>query len=126
VSQLVKRYSDLLAWQKAMDLVEEIYKITRAFPKEELYGLSSQLRRAAISIPSNIAEGHCRNGRREFVHHLSIALGSLGETETQFLIAARLGYIDTNTSQKLTAQASEVGKIIVGLMNSLEKHAVAS
>jgi four helix bundle protein len=78
----VKRYTDLIAWQKAMDLVQEVYLITKAFPKEELYGLSSQMRRLAISIPSNIAEGHCRNGRREFIHHLSIALGSLGEIET--------------------------------------------
>ena len=89
----VKRYTDLVAWQKAMDLVEQIYRITKSFPKEELYGLSSQLRRAAISVPSNIAEGHCRNGRREFVHHLSIALGSLGEMETQIILASRLGYM---------------------------------
>src|SRR6266446_9707604 len=89
----VKRYTDLVAWQKAMDLVEQVYKLTKSFPREELYGLTSQLRRAAISIPSNIAEGHCRNGSREFVHHLSIALGSLGETETQIMIAQRLGYI---------------------------------
>jgi four helix bundle protein len=124
--QSVKRYSDLIAWQKSMDLVEEIYKLTRSFPKEELYGLSSQLRRSAISIPSNLAEGHCPNGRREFVHHISIALGSLGEAETQIQIAARLGYLDELVSAKLLAQASEVGKIIVGLMNSLEKHAAAA
>jgi len=87
----VKRYTDLVVWQKAMTLVEDIYEVTRNFPKEELYGLTSQLRRSAVSVPSNIAEGHCRMGRREFAHHISIALGSLGELETQVLIAQRFG-----------------------------------
>ena len=119
-----KRYNELVAWQKAMDLVEQIYKITRRFPKEELYGLTSQVRRAAVSIPSNIAEGHCRNGRREFVHHLSIALGSLGELETQVILAHRLGYLaDPSPILEL---ASETGRIVVGLMHSLERHATAS
>ena len=122
----VKRYYDLVAWQKAMDLVEQIYKVTKSFPKEEVYGLSSQIRRAAISVPSNIAEGHCRNGRREFVHHLSIALGSLGEVETQVIIAKRLAYLDTVPSTELLAMAEETGRIIVGLMHSLERHAAAS
>ncbi len=120
----VKRYSDLVAWQRAMELVEEVYKATKLFPKEEMYGLSSQLRRSAVSVPSNIAEGHCRNGRREFVHHLSIALGSLGELETQVLIAQRLGY--TGESAELLALAQETGRILVGLMHSLERHAAAS
>jgi four helix bundle protein len=123
---VVKRYTDLIAWTKAMDLVEAVYRGTKTFPKEELYGLSSQMRRSAISIPSNIAEGHCRNGRREFVHHLSIALGSLGELETQILIAGRLGYLDEGSVALLAASASEVGRLIVGLMHSLERHAAAS
>jgi four helix bundle protein len=122
----VQRYTDLVAWQKAMDLVEEIYLVTKSFPKEEVYGLLSQLRRSAVSIPSNIAEGHCRNGRREFVHHLSIALGSLGEAETQIRIAERLGYVGTEESAHLLAAAAETGRIVVGLMHSLERHAVAS
>ena len=120
---IVRRYTDLVAWQKAMDLVEEVYRATGALPKAELYGLTSQIRRCAISIPSNIAEGHCRNGRREFIHHLSIALGSLGELETQSLIAKRLGYIPESGVLEL---ASETGRVIVGLMHSLEKHANAS
>jgi four helix bundle protein len=123
---VVKRYTDLIAWQKAMDLVEAVYGSTKSFPKEELYGLTSQIRRSAISIPSNIAEGHCRNGRREFVHHVSIALGSLAEIETQLLIAGRLGYLGAGSVAHLTASASEVGRLIVGLMNSLERHAAAS
>ena len=122
----VKRYTDLIAWQKAMDLVEAIYKATKTFPKEELYGLSSQLRRAAVSVPSNIAEGHCRNGRREFVHYISIALGSLGEAETQVMIAGRLGYLQATDSAELLALAEETGRILVGLMHSLERHAAAS
>ena len=126
MSMTVKRYTDLVAWQKAMDLVEAVYRCTRAFPKEELYGISSQLRRAATSIPSNIAEGHCRNGRREFVHHLSIALGSLGELETQVMISERLGYLTAPESSKIVASAAEAGRIIVGLMHSLERHATAS
>jgi len=104
-----------------MDLVEGVYRLTKQFPKEELYGLVSQLRRSAVSVPSNIAEGHCRNGRREYIHHLSIALGSLGEVETQILIARRLGYASDDT-----ALASETGRLVVGLMHSLEKHAAAS
>jgi four helix bundle protein len=122
----VKRYSDLIAWQKAMQLVEQVYRMTKSFPKEEMYGLSSQLRRAAVSIPSNIAEGHCRNGRREFVHHLSIALGSLGELETQVMIAKRLGYLGAAEPTELLALAEETGRILVGLMHSLERHAAAS
>ena len=118
----VRRYTDLLAWQRAMDLVERVYKATKGFPKEELYGLTSQLRRSTVSVPSNIAEGHCRNSRREFVHHLSIALGSLGELETQILIAQRLGYVDSDNAHGLLEAASETGRIVVGLMKSLEKH----
>src|SRR5262245_61837736 len=119
----VKRYTDLVAWQKAMKLVEEVYRVTRSFPKEEQYGLTIQLRRAAVSIPSNIAEGHCRNGRKEFVHHLSIALGSLGELETQAMIAERLQYIDHDGLGTVMSLSLETGRILVGLMNSLEKHA---
>src|ERR1700689_2236438 len=115
----VRRYADLITWQKAINLVEEVYRLTKGFPKEELYGLTSQLRRSAVSIPSNIAEGHCPNGRREFIHHLSIALGSLGEVETQVLIAQRLGYIAEAASAALAAHASETGRVIVGLMHSL-------
>jgi len=126
MTSTVRRYTDLLAWQKAMDLVEQTYRLTKAFPKEELYGLTSQLRRAAVSIPSNIAEGHCRKGRREYIHHVSIALGSLGEVETQLLIAQRLGYAGDGNMTGCLAAASETGRILVGLLNSLEKHVAAS
>jgi|SRR5271165_36609 len=116
----VKQYGDLVAWQKAMDLVEEVYMITKGFPKEEIYGLSSQLRRAAVSIPSNIAEGQSR-GSREFVRYLSVAHGSLSEVETQMAIAKRLGFIDEEQLAKFKALASETGRLIQGLSKSIEK-----
>jgi len=86
----VRNYQELIVWQRAMDLVEEIYKATKEFPREELYALTSQIRRAAVSIPSNIAEGQGRRTTADFLRHLSIAYGSLREVETQALIARRL------------------------------------
>ena len=121
-----KRHTDLIAWQKAMELVEEVYKVTKAFPADERYGLTIQLRRSAVSIPSNLAEGHSRNGRREFMHHVSIAHGSLSEAETQIEIAHRLGYMSDEQRDQLFALSAETGRIINGLYNSLEKHAVAN
>jgi len=106
-----------------MDLITEVYNISKQFPKDEAYGLTSQLRRAALSIPSNVAEGHGRNGPREFVHHLSIAHRSLSEVETQLEIARRLGYVGEEKLMGLNQIASETGKLINGLMNSLRKHA---
>lgn len=102
-----------------MDFVSEIYRETQAFPKTETYGLVSQLRRAAVSIPSNIAEGQARITTGEFRHFLGNARGSLMEVETQILIANRLGYIDDNASGGLLATASEVGRILNGLRSSL-------
>src|SRR5688500_3857401 len=89
----IKNYRDLIAWQKAMDFVEKVNKATKGFPKEELYGLTSQLRRSAVSIPSNIAEGQGRRTDNEYAHFVSIANGSLHEAETQILIAERLSYL---------------------------------
>jgi four helix bundle protein len=117
----VRNYSELIAWQKAMDLVESVYKATRQFPKEEIYGLTSQLRRAVVSVPSNIAEGQGRTSTKEFLHHLSIAYGSLREAETQVLIARRLDYLTNSQSQNLLAMAGEVGRLINGLSKSLAK-----
>jgi four helix bundle protein len=121
-----KRHSDLIAWQKAMNLVETVYQITKGFPKEETYGLTSQLRRAAVSVPSNIAEGHSRTGGREFSHFLSMAHGSLSEVETQVEVARRLGYITEEEHARVFQCSSEVGRIVVGLIKSLEKHVAAS
>lgn len=117
-----KIYRDLIAWQKAMDLVEQVYQATRCFPKEETYGLCSQLRRACVSIPSNIAEGQGRNSVKEFLHHLSIAYGSLREAETQILIAGRLNYLEQRQVTALLELAAEVGRLINGLSKSLQSN----
>jgi len=112
-------FQDLIAWQKAMALVTAIYRATGDWPREELYGLTSQVRRAAVSIPSNLAEGHDRTGPREFAHHVSVAYGSLCELETQVLIAEQLGYANADTSERLTAQIMEVRRLTRGLLRSL-------
>ena len=105
--------------ERAMDLVAAVYTATKAFPKEELYGLSAQIRRAAISVPSNIAEGQGRHSTKEFLHHLSIAHGSLLEVETQVLIAERLGLLGQDAVKELMALVGEVGRLINGLANAL-------
>lgn len=114
-----KNYRDLLAWQKSMDFVEDVYRATKKFPKEEQYGLTSQLRRSCVSVPSNIAEGQGRRSDGEFHHRLSIAHGSLREAETQAMIACRLGYLERVEMERLLDQAGEVGRLITGLSNSL-------
>jgi len=102
-------YRDLKAWQTAMDMVRDIYRLTREFPKEETYGLTIQLRRAAVSIASNIAEGKGRSSDKELLHFLSNAKGSLFEVETQVMIADSLGYLSHSQSQDLLSQTAEVG-----------------
>ena len=94
----VKSYRDLIAWQRAMDMAEIVYKVSAACPKEELYGLVSQMRRAAVSVPSNIAEGQGRKSTKEFMRHLSIAHGSVCEMETQILLAGRIGFLSQATT----------------------------
>lgn len=118
----VQSYRQLIAWQKAMDFVVDVYSVTRKFPKEEIYGVTSQLRRAAVSIPSNIAEGQGRQTTGEFRQFLGHARGSLLETETQILLSERLEYIDHQTGETLLAQAAELGRILNGLINSLEQN----
>jgi four helix bundle protein len=115
----VRNYQELIVWQKAMDLVEEIYAASKTFPREEVYGLTSQLRRAAVSIPSNIAEGQGRRTTADFIRHLSISYGSLRELETQTLIAARLRYLPVGRCQIILKMAGEVGRLLNGLMASL-------
>ncbi len=115
----VKSYKDLLVWQKSLDLVEMIYQVSKAFPKEELYGLTNQLRRAAVSIPSNIAEGHARSSTAEFLRFLSIARGSLAEVETQLLIAHRLSYLPADQLSSILNVQAEINKMVNGLMGKL-------
>jgi len=112
-------YRELLVWQKAMALVREIYIQTRGFPKEEAYGLAAQMRRSAVSVPSNIAEGQGRLSKGEFKQFLGMARGSLLELETQILIAGDLHYIDKQQSDALVAQSQEVLRMLNGLLDSL-------
>src|SRR5205807_10222786 len=116
-------YRDLVAWRKAMDLVTAVYRETKGFPRDELYGLTNQLRRAAVSVPSNIAEGQARFSHKEFHHFLSQARGSLVEIETQLMIAENLGYLTPDQTRPLLDQASELGKVLNGLIASIRSAA---
>jgi four helix bundle protein len=115
-----RSYKDLVAWRKAMGLVGEVYRTTQGFPEKELYGLTSQLRRAAVSVPSNIAEGQGRLSKGEFHQFLGHARGSLMEVETQVLIAQDLGYLDKTSTEKLLEKAAELGRVLNGLLASLK------
>jgi len=113
-------FRKLNAWQKALELALNTYKITSSFPKAEQYGLTSQLRRAAISVSANIAEGYERQHRKEYVQFLSIAKGSLGEVETFFIIAERLGHVSHDTYVAFEEKRKETARILSGLINSLK------
>ena len=118
---MTKNYTDLIVWKKAMSLVTEIYRITREFPKDELFGLTSQLRRAAVSIPSNIAEGQGRLSKGEFRVFLGNARGSLSELETQILIAKDLDFISQSETMRLLEMAKELGRTLNGLIASTKR-----
>jgi four helix bundle protein len=111
-----KPHKKLDVWQMAMDLVIEIYRITESFPKEEKYGLSNQLRRAAVSVPSNIAEGAARNTKKEFVNYLHMAQASLSELDTQLEVARRLAFLDGKTWEDLDRMVHRVDKMLTGLI----------
>ena len=115
----VRSYKDLLVWQKAMDLVIECYRVTRGLPASEVYGLGSQIQRAAVSIPANIAEGHGRDHLGDYVRHISIAKGSVLELETHLLIVERLKYIPRSELELAIGLTTEVGKMLEGLSKSL-------
>jgi len=117
----VRNYTELQVWQKSMDLVVACYEVATVFPKTEMYGLTSQLQRAAVSVPANIAEGQGRNHTREFINHLSMAYGSLMEVETHLQIAARLAYIDQSQLDNRLLQTNEIGRMLNGLMQSLNR-----
>ena len=119
MERTIKSFRDLNIWQKGIDLVKDIYKETQNFPRQEIYGLTNQIRRAAISIPSNIAEGHIRQHRAEFRQFLSVALGSLVELETQIVISRELNYISTEKSLNVIDQMGSLGKMIRGLIKKL-------
>jgi four helix bundle protein len=113
-------FKKLDTWQQSMQLVEQIYKATANFPREELYGLTSQLRRAAVSVPSNVAEGYCRRSTKAYANHVGIALGSHAELETCLELACRLGFLSTANRDRFEEQTSSVGRLLSGLHRSLE------
>ncbi len=115
----MQSYRELIAWQQSMVLVSEVYRLTKRFPREEIYGLASQLRRSAVSVPSNIAEGQGRATRGEFVQFLCNARGSLFEMETQLIIAAELGYFGEPERMLLTQQLTRVAQLLNALITSL-------
>jgi four helix bundle protein len=118
---VAQHYKDLIAWKKAMDLVNAVYDATDGFPKRETYSLTDQMRRAAVSIPSNIAEGQAHYSKREFLHLLRHSRGSLAELETQMLIAQKRLYLSEAQITELLQRANELSRILSGLINSLNQ-----
>ena len=116
----IQSYRELKVWQKAMDLAVACYDATKTFPSEEKYGLTSQIRRAAVSVPANIAEGQGRNHTKEFLNSLSIARGSLKELETHLILSVRVSLLAENQLQDLLRQSEEVSRMLAGLRGSLE------
>ena len=116
---MISHYEELIVWQKAMDLVVEVYRIVKIFPKEETDALSDQMRRAAVSIPSNIAEGQQRQTAKEFKYFLSVAKGSVAELNTQLYICKRLSYLTEEQLQKAFVLTDEVGKMLSGLISKI-------
>jgi four helix bundle protein len=114
-----KSYKDLVVWQRAIDLVPKVYELIRVFPKEETYALSDQVRRAAVSVPANIAEGQARNHRKEFLQHLSIAKGSLAELHTLLVVACKLGYIAPEGLAEMEDEIVQVSRPLHGLIRTL-------
>ena len=115
----VKNYRDLIAWQKAMELVTAVYVLTDELPRSEAMGLVGQIKRAVVSVPANIAEGEGRGSQREFRRYLPIASGSLREVETEVLIAIRLGFTSERDARRVVGLATEVGRLINGLLRTL-------
>ena len=117
----MKTHRDLDVWKKSVVLVTTVYEITKSFPKEEIYGLTNQIRRSAVSVPSNIAEGSARQGNKEFAQFLYISLGSLTELETQLIIAGNLKFLSENDYESLMDSLKEVGKMLIGLIRYVKK-----
>ena len=115
----MQNHRDLKVWQISIDLVETVYRLSRDWPNHELYGLVSQVRRASVSVPANIAEGAGRRSTGEFIQFVGIARGSLAELETLFVVAGRLGYLDDGVLDHLLSDVAEVGRMLTGLMHSL-------
>lgn len=116
----MSQYQNLRIWQKSVDLTVEIYELTKNFPNNERYGIVSQMQRASVSVPSNIAEGAIRQHKKEFINFLYIGLGSLSELNTQVIITQKIGYINDFQCEKLKEEIDEIGKQISGLINKLK------
>lgn len=116
-----KSYRDLDVWQRSMRLAKEIYRVTQRFPADERFGLTNQLRRAAVSVPSNLAEGHARFGAGEFSRFISITMGSVAEIETQILLSKDLGYITPEITEELLGELDTIGKMLRGLAKSIQR-----
>ena len=112
---MVRSHRDLYVWQRSIQLVKEIYRISNAFPDSERYGLASQISRAAISVPANIAEGNARGTRRDYAQFISIARGSLAEVETYLIIAVELGYVSNNEIKPVNREIDEIGRMLTAL-----------
>ena len=121
----IQSHRDLIVWQKAMDLAEAVYSVANRFPNVEMYGLRAQITRAAASVPANIAEGHARGTRKDYANFLSIAKGSLVETETYLILAVRLGYLQNNDIQLSLSLSAEIGKMLTSLRRRLLHFALA-
>ncbi len=121
MSESISHFRELQVWQRGMDIVQAVYEVSGGFPKTEIYGLTSQLRRAAVSVPSNIAEGHTRASTKEYLHHLSMAQASLAEMETQLEVAARLQYVAAGQVQPIQAECVILGKQLYHLRDALQK-----
>lgn len=121
-----KSFKELDAWKESMALVEEVYKATESFPKSQLYSLTQQVQKAAVSVPSNIAEGHGRKGNGEYTYHVRVARGSLCEVETQLLVAQRLQYIDSDRMAHLNERLQRVGRLVNGLLRYLKSEAATT
>jgi four helix bundle protein len=122
----IRSYRDLLVWQKGMKLAKQVYAITRRFPGDERFGLTAQMRRAAVSVPANIAEGQARHGRREFVHFLSHAEGSLAELDTQLMLAVDLGCCRPSDAQESAATIAELQRMIASLRSKVADRLAAT
>lgn len=115
----IQNYKDLIVWQKSRELVKNVYIIAEKLPKHEQFGLNAQIRRCAVSVPSNIAEGHSRNSIKEYIHFLYIAFGSLAELETQLILACDIGYFSETELNTIFQQIAEIQRMITGLRKSL-------
>src|SRR5689334_18191174 len=121
MSATFKSYRDLEVWQRSMQLAKRIYQVTQKFPSDERFGLTNQLRRASVSVPSNLAEGHARFGAGEFSRFISISMGSVAEIETQVLLSTDLGYISDDLSRGILSELETLGKMLRGLAKSINK-----